>query len=82
MRKPKNNLKNFKLVIDFATYNEGMAQGIEMVAGFVEDFDKYINHEWRLSDCIRSKFGRLPKNKIRRNTRAHVMVGIWNKPRR
>lgn len=80
MKKPKKNKKHYQLIaIDFATFQEGVAQGLELAAAYVEDFDKYVNHEWRLSDCIRAKFGRLRKSKVRRNKREHVIVGVWNK---
>lgn len=66
------------IVIDFATYNEGKDTGIKMAAEFLEQFDKYVNHPWRLSDCLLAKFGLLSRRKVRRNSKKHIIVGVWN----
>ena len=43
------------------------AEVIEMVAAFIEQFDGYVLHPWRLSDVIRFKFCILrDKRRIRR----------------
>ena len=70
------------LSIDFGTYMDGFHAGIQAAASYIEAFDKYVNHEWRLSDCLKSKFNQLKKSKVRKNKRTHVIVGIWNKPQK
>lgn len=47
-------------------------QGIEAAAEFVEQFDKYVDHSSRLSDCIRGKFNLLGKRKIRASAKPSV----------
>jgi hypothetical protein len=88
MKKRKNKKKNRRCeqcrgtqhVIDFSTYNDGFWKGVEAAASFVEEWDSYINHEWRLSDCIRAKFNipDFPKKKLRKNKRENVIVGVWH----
>jgi hypothetical protein len=48
---------------DSASYR----RGIEAAASFVEQFDKYVLHPWKLSDCILGKFNMIGKRKIRKN---------------
>lgn len=85
MKKPKSRWpRDYQsrigdIVIDFRKWHEGLADGIEMAAAFVEEFDSYVNHDWRLSDCIRAKFNKLRKSHMRKNKRKHVIVGVWNK---
>lgn len=70
------------IVLDFSTYDDGFKQGyrkgIEAAASFVEQFDKYVNHDYLLSECILSKFN-IMKGRPRKNPRKHIIVGIWNK---
>lgn len=41
---------------------------VEAVAQYVEQFDRYVLHEYRLSDCIRAKFNIRPGKKwMRKN---------------
>jgi len=40
--------------------------GIKAAAGYVADFDKLVDHEFKLSDCILAKFNIL-KRRVRRN---------------
>lgn len=41
-------------------------RGIRAAAEFVAQFDRYVAHDYRLSDCILGKFNLIPKSKIRR----------------
>lgn len=70
------------IVLDFSTFDDGFKKGyrrgIEAAASFVEQFDKYVNHDYLLSECILSKFN-IMKGKPRKNPRKHVIIGIWNK---
>jgi hypothetical protein len=49
--------------LDDASYR----RGIEAAASLVEQFDRYVLHPWRLSDCILAKFNMIGKRKIRKN---------------
>lgn len=49
-------------------------RGIEAAAAFVSEWDKYVDHEWRLSGCILGKFNMLPKRKLRRNRSDRVGI--------
>jgi len=46
--------------------------GIEAVASFVEQFNKYVSHPYLLSDCILGKFNLIGKRKIRKNSQLLV----------
>lgn len=52
-----------KRSIDFASYRRGIAAA----AAFVMQFDKYVQHPYRLSDCILGKFNLIGKKKIQKN---------------
>lgn len=49
-------------------------RGIEAAASFVSEWDHYVDHEWRLSDCVLCKHNMLPKRKLRRNKSDRVGV--------
>lgn len=55
-----------------ATNMDSYRLGIEAAAEFVEQFDKYVDHSNRLSDCIRAKYGVIGKRKIRESGRPSV----------
>jgi hypothetical protein len=42
-------------------------RGIEAAASYVEQFDKYVQHDYLLSDCILGKFNMIGKRKVRKN---------------
>jgi predicted transcriptional regulator len=44
---------------------------VEAVAQFVESFDPYVLHDFRLSDCIRLKFNQLA-GRARRNPNGYT----------
>ena len=71
-----------RIVVDFASYEDGRQEGyragLRAAAEFVSQFDKYVNHDYLLSECILSKFN-IMKGKPRRNKRKHVIVGLWKK---
>jgi hypothetical protein len=74
----KDLQRDAKIIVNYSTYSEGYRKGIEAAASFVEQFDKYVNHDYLLSECILSKFN-VMKGKPRKNKRTHVIVGIWNR---
>ena len=45
---------------------EHYKNGVRAAAGYVSDFDRQVNHEFRLSDCILAKFNMRPK-RVRKN---------------
>jgi hypothetical protein len=47
--------------------SDSFRKGIRAAASFVEGFDKYVKHAYRLSDCILGKFNQIGKRKIRKN---------------
>jgi hypothetical protein len=49
--------------------DDAKARAIAMVADFVEQFDKQVDHPSRLSDCILLKFNLINKRQVRRNPR-------------
>lgn len=69
------------LVKEYGTYSEGFDdgwnKGLEVAAEYISAFDKYVNHDYLLSECLLSKFGAMQR-KPRKNKRKHVIVGIWN----
>jgi hypothetical protein len=50
-------------VLDLDSFRKGIAAA----ASFVEPYDKYVKHAYRLSDCILGKFNQIGKRKIRKN---------------
>lgn len=42
-------------------------EGISMAAAFIAEWDGYVDHDFRLSDCLLGKFNMLAKSKIRKN---------------
>lgn len=83
MRKAKKSKKiespiAATMVIDFGDYSDGYDAGLKAAADYIESFDKYVNHAYRLSECLLYKFGRR-KLKPRRNKRTHVIVGLWKR---
>lgn len=52
-----------KRAVDSASY----CRGIAAAAAFVMQFDKYVQHPYRLSDCILGKFNLIGKRKIQKN---------------
>lgn len=52
-----------KRSIDSASYR----RGIEAAASYVEQFDKHVQHDYLLSDCILGKFNMIGKRKVRKN---------------
>lgn len=47
--------------------SESYCRGIAAAAAFVMQFDKYVQHPYRLSDCILGKFNLIGKRKIQKN---------------
>lgn len=52
-----------------ALHSESYRRGIAAAAAFVMQFDKYVDHDYRLSDCILGKFNLIGKRKIAKNSR-------------
>lgn len=41
-------------------------KGVKDALALVSEFDKYVNHDWRLSDCILMKLNLITKRQVRR----------------
>jgi hypothetical protein len=42
-------------------------RGVQDALSLVEEFDKYVAHDYRLSDCIRLKLNLITKRHVRHN---------------
>jgi hypothetical protein len=63
LQRRKATLAWNKRGLDSASYR----RGIEAAASFVEQFDKYVRHDYRLSDCILGKFNMIGRRNLRKN---------------
>lgn len=61
--------------LDSASYEKG----IRAAAALVEMFDRRVDHEFLLSDCILAKFGLLPKKRIRSNRACPAFKRVGSK---
>lgn len=52
--------------------SESYRRGIAVAAAFVQEFDKYVQHRYRLSDCILGKFNLIKKKEIQKNENLSV----------
>lgn len=45
----------------------GYVEGVRQAAAYIAEFDTYVAHPYRLSDCLLMKFNLLPKRRVRKN---------------